>query len=440
MNNLSAKKENSITRRHFLWLSSLSFAGFAMGCAVDPVTGKSTLMLVSEAEEIEIDHKQSPHQFSADYGISRDWKLNSYIDRVGRRLVPHTHRKRMPYAFKVVNATYVNAYAFPGGSIATTRGILLKLDNEAELASLLGHELGHVNARHTAEQISKSQVTSLVLSGVTALVGQQYAELSKTLGMFGAGMLLASYSRDNEREADALGNLYMVEAGYNTKGFVGLMDMLNSLSRHKPGYADLLFATHPMSQERYDTALANARGKYAFSESYPVYRERYMDNTASLRKIKGAIESMQKADTLMRKKKYSRAESYLRKALRQAPRDYAAMTMLSKCLMLENRYRDAERYAEKAQKVYPREAQAYHLSGFAKLKRKQYGSAYREFVQYDRVLPGNPNIAFFKGISLEGMGRKREAASEYVKFLKVVRQGKQAQYAHNRLVQWGYIK
>jgi len=146
---------------------------------------------------------------------------------------------------------------------------------------------------------------------------------------------------------------------------------LNSLSKHKPGYADLLFATHPMSQERYDSALARARGKYAFSESYPVYRERYMDNTASLRKIKGAIESMQKADTLMRQKKYSRAESYLRRALRQAPRDYAAMTMLSKCLMLENRYREAERYAEKAQKVYPREAQAYHLSGFAKLKRKQ---------------------------------------------------------------------
>ena len=149
-----------LTRREFMWMLSMSAAGAASGCAFDPVTGRSQLMLVSESQEIQMDRQHSPKQYSADYGLTQDAALNRYVEGVGRALVPHTHRPGMPYAFRAVNAIYVNAYAFPGGSIAVTRGILLDLDNEAALAALLGHELGHVNARHTAEQMSKSQVTS----------------------------------------------------------------------------------------------------------------------------------------------------------------------------------------------------------------------------------------------------------------------------------------
>ena len=127
-----------IRRREFLRLSSMAAAGLIAGCATNPVTGKSQLMLVSEDKEIQIDKQHSPYQFSADYGTVQDKRLADYIDRTGKNITAHTHRTHMPYNFHVVNATYVNAYAFPGGTIACTRGILLSLENEAELSALLG--------------------------------------------------------------------------------------------------------------------------------------------------------------------------------------------------------------------------------------------------------------------------------------------------------------
>ncbi len=429
-----------MTRRHFLWTVSLSSLGLAMGCAVDPVTGQKTLMLVSENQEIQMDRQYSPSQFSSDYGKTKDSALNSYLSEVGRKMIPHTHRPGMPYNFQVVNATYVNAYAFPGGTIAATRGILLKMDSEAELAALLGHEMGHVNARHTAEQMSKGQVTSLVLGLGTALAGSKYADVAGQLGQIGAGMLLASYSRDNEREADALGNRYMVQAGYSTQGFVGLMEMLNSMSKSKPGYSDILFSTHPMSDERYSAAVQSAQTTYAGTKNFPLNRERYMDQTAGLRRIKDAIESMQKGESAMGKKNYDQAESLLQSALRQAPGDYAGLAMMSKCLLAQKKYDQAEQYAENAKRAYPGEAQAYHLSGFAKLQMKKYGPAYWEFEACDKAIPGNPTLTFFKGYCQEGMGGRKQAADLYNTYLQSVQKGDYAQHAYTRLSEWGYIR
>lgn len=442
-NNSFNSLTHQMTRRKFLWLTGMSAAGFVAGCAVNPVTGKQQFMIVSEASEIQIDKENSPHQFSSDYGILQDNALNSYIGQVGRKLIPNTHRTKMPYSFQGVNATYINAYAFPGGSIATTRGILLKLDNEAELAALLGHELGHVNARHTAQQMSKGTLTSLVLTGITAYVGQkysQYSDLTQQLGMLGAGALLASYSRDNEREADALGNQYMVQSGYSTQGFVGLMEMLNSLSKGKSGATDLLFSTHPMSDERLRAAQEYARTKYQSSQSLPLNQERYMDNTSRLRSIKDAIEAMQKSDTAMGAQKYDEAETYLRNALKRVPGDYAGLLMMAKCQLAQGNNSEAQQYADQAKQVYPREAQAYHVSGFAKLKGNNFASAYQDFGRSDQLLPGNPGIAFFKGVALEGMGRRDQSAAEYNRYLQSVKEGDNAKHAYQRLVEWGYIK
>ena len=158
----------------------------AAGCATNPVTGRSQLMLVSEDKEIQIDKQNSPYQFSADYGTVQDKRLNDYIDRTGKNIAAQTHRTHMPFNFHVVNAVYVNAYAFPGGTIACTRGILLNLDNEAELSALIGHELGHVNARHTAEIMSKSKLTSAVVGGVAVLAGTydpNYGGLAAQIGI-----------------------------------------------------------------------------------------------------------------------------------------------------------------------------------------------------------------------------------------------------------------
>ncbi len=432
-----------ITRRKFLWVTSASAAGFLIGCAANPVTGKSQLMLVSEDQEIEIDRQNSPYQFSTDYGSIQDKNLNNYINQTGKKISALTHRPHMPYSFRGVNAAYVNAYAFPGGSIAATRGILIELRNEAELSALLGHEMGHVNARHTAEQMSKGMLTNALVGGIATIAGTQSSglgSLASQLGMLGAGALLAHYSRDNERQADALGLEYMVKAGYNPNGFVGLMDMLRSTSQHEPSAIELMFSTHPMSDERYSTAVKTVQTKYRHAQNLPFYRERYMDHTAKLRAMKGAIQAMQKGERAMAGEKYDEADTYFEKALKQAPDDYAGLVMMAKCQMVRERYSEADRYVKKAKKVYPQEAQAHYLAGFVNMNQKQYDSAYEDFKIYEKILPGNPNITFYQGLSLEMMNRVSESADKYYRYLKVVNQGDKAKYAYQRLVQWGYIK
>ena len=432
-----------ITRRKFLWVTSASAAGFLLGCAANPVTGKSQLMLVSEDQEIEIDRQNSPYQFSTDYGSIQDNNLNNYINQTGKKISVLTHRPHMPYSFRGVNAAYVNAYAFPGGSIAATRGILIELRNEAELSALLGHEMGHVNARHTAEQMSKGALTNALIGGIAAFAGTQSSglgNLASQLGMLGAGALLAHYSRDNERQADALGLEYMVKAGYNPNGFVGLMDMLRNTSKHEPSAIELMFSTHPMSDERYSTAVQTVQTKYRHAQNLPFYRERYMDHTVKLREIKGAIEAMQKGERAMAGEKYDEAETYFEKALKQAPDDYAGLVMMAKCQMVREKYSEADRFVKKAKNVYPQEAQAYSLAGFVNMNQKQYDSAYEDFKTYEKILPGNPNITFYQGLSLEKMNRVSESADKYYRYIKVVNQGEKAKYAYERLVQWGYIK
>lgn len=434
----------ALTRRDFLRLAALSTAGVLSGCAINPVTGKSQLMLVSEETEIAMDKSNSPHQFSSDYGPIQDSALNGYVQGVGKKLAAGTHRPHMPFQFQVVNATYVNAYAFPGGSIAATRGILLSLDNEAELAALLGHELGHVNARHTAEQMSKTMLAQSVVGGLGVYAANQgtlYGQLASQLGILGTGALLASYSRDNERQADALGMEYMVKSGYGSDGAVGLMEMLKEMSKGKThGSTDLLFSTHPMSDERYQTAINRAQETYAAAKKLPLHKERYMDHTASLRAIGGAIKSLQLGDEAMGQQKYAEAETHFQKALGQTPNDYAGLCMMAKCQLAQKKDSSALDYAEKAKAIYPGEAQALHLSGFAKIRTKKFESALEDFKACEKRLPGNPNTAFYSGYAWEGMGRRDTAAIAYRDFLKAVNQGPQAEHAYRRLVEWGYIE
>lgn len=401
-------------------------------------------MLVTEEQEIGMDKQSSPHQLSADYGPTQDTQLNAYVSEVGTSLSDKSHRPQMPYSYQVVNANYVNAYAFPGGTIACTRGIMLGLDNEAELSALLGHEIGHVNARHTASRMS-TQVMVGALAGLGgAVVGAQYGgewgALAGGLGGIGVGALLASYSRDDERQADDLGMEYMTRAEYDPDGMVGLMEMLNEQHDKEPSALEVMFSTHPMSSERLATARKSANEKHVGAREYAVYRERYMDNTASLRAIEPAIKDLQEAEKLMRAKKYGEAEEKCVAALSVAPDDYTGLLLMSKCQIVQEKYDKAMPYTQKATDVYPGEAQALQLNGLLLVKSEKYEAAFANFDSYEKTLPGNPYTIFYKGYSQEGMGHTREAAREYVRFLKVVNEGEQAKYAYSRLVQWGYIK
>jgi thioredoxin-like negative regulator of GroEL len=218
------------------------------------------------------------------------------------------------------------------------------------------------------------------------------------------------------------------------------MEMLNNKNRHKAGATDLLFATHPMSDERYRTSVAQATNDYRQYSGQPLYRDRYMDSTAGLRKMQGALKRMQDGEEAMGKEQYSQAEGLFKQALDQAPGDYTGLLLMAKCQLVQKKDSEAERYADRAKQVYPDEAQAYHISGIAKIRNKKFDAAYEDFNIYERRLPGNPNTVFFKGLSLEGMQKIEPAAQAFNAYLKQVQQGKQAQYAYQRLKEWGYIK
>ncbi len=432
---------NRITRRQVLWLIGASAVSAASGCATSPVGGGSILVGMDEDEEKAVDRKVAPQQFSQDFGPVQDAPVNQYLSEVGHRLDAKSHRPQMPYSYRVLNANYVNAYTFPGGAMGVTRGILVDLDNEAELAALLGHELGHVNARHAAQRQGQAMVASVAATGIN-IIGSAagFGGLTDLGTQLGASVLLSSYSRDNEREADALGQEYMVRAGYPASGVVGLQQLLVDQEKESPGMLKTMFSTHPMSGERRDTAKQMAESKYAASNSRDKGRERFMDNTASLRRIKPTIAACQKGEVALARKDYAKAEEGFRTALKATPRDYAANLLMAKCLSAQDKDAPALEYAQTATRIYPQEAQAQKLVGVLALAQKDPGTAYEHLDRYDRLMPGDAGVTFLKGVSLEGLGRKQEAANQYTAYLKRSQKGQAAEYAYSRLRGWGYVK
>ncbi len=439
-------RSRGMDRRRFLWLMSTAGVGLSTGvmhgCATDPVSGETVLVGMSQAQEVNMDRQQSPHQFSADYGPVQADGVNNYLSGLGTQLARVSHRPDMPYSFRAVNANHVNAYAFPGGSIGVTRGMLVETENEAEMAGLLGHEVGHVAARHAAEQAGKTMVAQAALAGGALYASTRDPALGNVvagLGSLGAGALLAHYSRNNERESDELGMEYMVRAGHNPEGMAGLMDVLRSKSKNRPSAMQLMFSTHPPSEERYQTARRRAAEQYAEYRNAPLNRERFMDETAPVHRLKPSILEQQKGEREMGREAFGAAERHFRSAVDMTPDDYTGNVLLGKSLLAQEKPREANRYFQRATSIYPREAQAHHLSGLTAMHAGNFGSAYEQFDRYEQLLPGNPNTTFLKGYALENMDQKRAAAEAYYRYLQQVNQGKAAEYSYQRLQSWGYL-
>jgi len=437
-------RRNRLTRRDVLWLFGAGVAASGVaGCATSPVTGERILVGMTEEQERQVDKEVAPHQFSQDMGAVQDDGVNRYVAGLGGRMDDLTQRPNMPYSYRVLNANYINAYTFPGGAMGVTRGIVTELASEAELAALLGHEMGHVNARHAAQREGQSMLAQAAVVGLTiaaAASDSSWGGLAAVGGQIGASALLASYSRDNEREADALGQDYMVRAGYPASGMTQLHGLLVREAKEAPSLLETMFSTHPMSSERLASAQRLAETKHAASLKANPQRERFMDSTASLRRLKPAIDACKKGETAMAQKKLPEAQGDFATALKFAPRDYAANLLMARCLVAQGRQKDAIRYADAARTIYPQEAQAQKMSGVLALAERNPGAAVQYFEQFDRLLPGDPGIAFLKGVSYEGAGNQRAAAENYARFLRSGGQGQPAEYSMGRLKAWGYAR
>ncbi len=232
----------------------------AAGCATNPATGKSQLNFYSEAQEIAMG-READQQISAELGLVDDPALQSYVSGLGKRLAAKSERPNLPWSFKVVDDPVVNAFALPGGFIYVTRGILAHMSSEAELASVLGHEIGHVTAQHSVNQLSKQQVAmGGLLVGMIAV-----PELGRAgdLAGSGLGLLFLKYGRDDERQADDLGLRYMVGSGFETREMPKMFRVLEAVGEIAgAGRIPSWLSTHPdpgLRRER-ATRLISERG------------------------------------------------------------------------------------------------------------------------------------------------------------------------------------
>jgi predicted Zn-dependent protease len=218
-------------------------------CATNPATGEREFSLMSEAQEIQLG-RQTDAQVRQEMGIYNDAQLQQYVSSVGMRLAKASERPTLPWQFAVVDQPAVNAFALPGGFIYLTRGILPFLDNEAQLAGVLGHEIGHVTARHSAQQYTQATSASLGVTLLSIFVPE--ARPLQGITETALGLLFLKHGRDDELQADRLGVEYTAKTGWNPAGVAGMLQTLARLDEaggSRKGVPNWL-STHPAPADR----------------------------------------------------------------------------------------------------------------------------------------------------------------------------------------------
>jgi predicted Zn-dependent protease len=250
------------------------------GCATNPVTGKRQLSLISEEDEIALG-QQSKEQIVQQMGAYPDPKLQAYVESIGKRMAAQSERPNLPWSFTVIDDPVVNAFALPGGPIFVTRGILTHLNSEAELASVLGHEIGHVTARHSVDQMSKAQLAQLGL-GVGMILKPELAGVGQAAAA-GFQLMFLKFGRDAEKQSDDLGFKYMVAQGYDPRE---ADDMFVTLKRSSEiagggGRVPEWASTHPDPENRAEAARKRAESVPGV-EKLKVDRENYLAHLGGL--------------------------------------------------------------------------------------------------------------------------------------------------------------
>lgn len=454
-----------------LWLCSLALFLIVVAlvrCATNPVTGQSQLMLISEEQELQIGNEAYPNALWGGEGGGGEYKdeqLKQYLTQVVKRIHDTSHRPNLPFTFAVQNSSVPNAWAIPG-HVAITRGLLAGLDNEAEFAFVMGHEIGHVSSRHSASQMSWAMVTQLGLglAGV-ALTGTDYGDAVIGLGSVGASLLLLKYSREDELEADRLGVLYMTRLGYDPRYAVTAHQNLRRISdeylrslgqrtQERTFFEDML-STHPRTSVRVEeiqeiirntpsVSLTMDRTNRSHFQSMTsgirntnrLYVD-YYDRAARALQKKSVTEAnnlLNKAITadryqapfyalegfvLLRAKNYVNAEAYFNGAL-SLDRDYQpalrGMGMLS---YARNNYGESIRFFKRSTALFPQDMASRYYLGMSHYRTKAYGAAIPHLAAFAEVKPKHASVHGVLGNCYEKTNDLQSAYKQYAMQLQV---------------------
>lgn len=322
----------------------LSFA-ILVGCAANPVTGKKEVQIISTSQEIAIGEQNYSYMQQAQGGAYKiDHDLSAYVDKVGQRLAEICDRPNLPYEFVVLDNSIPNAWALPGGKIAINRGLLTELENEAELAAVLSHEIVHSAARHGAKTFERMLLIQTGMLGMEQILkDHKYETVVLNSAAIGAELIGLKYSREAELEADRYGIKYMAAAGYNPQAAVDLQKVFLRLSDEaESSWLSGILSTHPPSQERIN---ANQTTAQAYPGGGELGEEEY---TKATKRLKGASKAYENLD-----------KGYLK--------------------LLNGKEHEALKLAEEGIAIEPGEGHLYNLKGKALARMKEYEPALKAF-------------------------------------------------------------
>ena len=321
-------------------LAFLLIAAVLAGCSKNPVTGKKEFAPYSTSDEINLGNRHyRPLQQAQGGRFGTDPRLAAYVRQVGRRVAKVSDRTKLPYEFVVLNNTVPNAWALPGGKIGINRGLLLELENEAELAAVLSHEVVHSAARHGGQALTRNLLFGVAQIAI-ALTGRKSRNINYILGGTGLAFQLINrgYSREAEREADFYGMKYMRKAGYDTRSAVTLQQKFLALKKgRRQGWFSTLFSTHPPSKERVKN---NRKALKKFPAGGDLGRKRYDGALAWLRARRPAYAAADKARSVMTVSPAS-ALPLIEKAIARVPREAQFHGLKGQILARMGRYREA---------------------------------------------------------------------------------------------------
>ncbi len=387
-------------------------ASLLAGCAVNPVTGKKELSLMSPGQELALGEQQYPinqQQQGGQYVI--DPALQTYVNRVGQKLAKVSDQPQLPYEFVVLNNSVPNAWALPGGKIAVNRGLLVLLEDEAELAAVLGHEIVHAAARHSAAAMSQQQVLGAGLAVLGAATRETaYGDLVTLGGQLGGSAYIARYGRDNELESDQYGMKYMAAAGYDPQGAVQLQRKFVELSKgRQAGALEALFASHPPSQARVNANIEHAK---QLPKGGATNRAAYLKAIAQLRRDADAYKSYDDAMAAINDKQYDRALVLARQAQKQQPKEAAFYALEGDLLAYQKQYQSAHTAYDRAVQKNPGLFSNWLKRGMISAQLKDYTAAERDLNRSLRYLE-TPHAHYYLGQVYEKQGNVKNAYSHY---------------------------
>ncbi len=244
------------------------------GCSTNPATGRSQLSFYGRDWETQVGEQAAPGMVQEFGGEVKSADLRAYVTDIGTRLSKHTEADNpsLPWTFTLLDSDVINAFALPGGKVFFSRGLAEKMTNEAQMAGVLGHEVGHVTARHTAERVSKASLIegAVQIAGVAAdATGSSGVSQALPALQVGGQLITLKFSRDQESEADSLGLRYMSKEGYNPAAMVQVMEILKAAAGDA---GNEWTSTHPLPQTRIDRISDELKTTYASTQNNPAYR------------------------------------------------------------------------------------------------------------------------------------------------------------------------